>query len=131
VILVLFLTLFAALSHYYSTTTYEYAWVLSACFISDVTPVVLLMLALLVLQGVVCACFARYRALCSTSTASINTPKSSMDSAAADRDAYYSDLIDRIFIYAFFISVNLFFVAGANAAYVYGTGAAICFCSRS
>jgi Leucine-rich repeat (LRR) protein len=114
---------YAAASHYYGTYTHQYAWVVSAAFLSGVTPLAVnftfycaLMIALVISAGLIVVKKDREERHRSRSRSSSRLSKQSTASTAAVATAL--PLWRRTLVYSAFLLLNLVVVVGVNAAFV-------------
>jgi len=124
-ILLALLPLYIVLSAYYGTLTHQYAWAVSAAYISGVVPMVLMLVFLVTLVvGVVCMCMrkltaerikARTEQLTVTKTVSVDGGVVLADSTYETYTMYAHNAL----VYAAFLTINLITVIGVNVAYVY------------
>ena len=119
-ILCALLPLYAIISAYYGTLTHQYAWAVSAAYISGVVPMTLLFLFLIVLVLIVVhLCLKRL----STTSAEILSTEQKQSLSSANADSSVADLYfmyaQNGLVYGVFILVNMFIVVGVNVAYVY------------
>jgi len=105
--LVVLAPVYIILSNYFGTVVHQYAWMVSAAYISGVTPLVVMFVLLLVLLVGVTVVHTSHISRIATD-----------DTQAAT--SYEPMTVVRTFlVYGAFISINLICVGGANAAYVY------------
>ncbi len=119
-ILCALLPLYVIVSAYYGTLTHQYAWAVSAAYISGVVPMALMFLFLMILVVIIAyMCSSKLNNSVTGVPSSMfeHVPGSANDtSSLADR---YCMSAQNGLVYSVFILVNIALVVGVNVAYVY------------
>jgi Leucine-rich repeat (LRR) protein len=110
--LLVLMPIYAACSHYRGTILHQYAWTLSAAYLTGWIPAILMLVFLVALVAYAAHTIltVRYKQLAATQ----DGPSRTVSAAATRVDS--TAVV--VFIYGLFITVNLFVVVGANTAYV-------------
>jgi Leucine-rich repeat (LRR) protein len=110
--LLVLMPIYAACSHYRGTILHQYAWTLSAAYLTGRLPAILMQIFLVALVAYAAHTIltVRYKQLAATQ----DGPSRTVSAAASRVDS--TAVV--VFIYGLFLTVNLFVVVGANTAYV-------------
>jgi Leucine-rich repeat (LRR) protein len=110
--LLVLMPIYAACSHYRGTILHQYAWTLSAAYLTGWMPAILMQVFLVALVAYAAHAIltVRYKQLAATR----DGPSRTVSAAATRVDS--TAVV--VFIYGLFLTVNLFVVVGANTAYV-------------
>jgi hypothetical protein len=126
-IILIMLPVYSALSHYYGTHTFEYAWAVSAAYLNGF---VTLRLLLALFTFLLVLLLYWYREMFNTMRRFLyHLPKDFNFSVLDDfheeeeeemmKKNRYSSFYDKLIVYAAFFLINVVVVAGVNTAYVY------------
>lgn len=114
--------LYAALSHYFGTHSFTYAWSVSAAYLSGPTALALELIFFYILVGLLLY-LHRLFVLPQMTILPNATSEAAAGPAGAPIMATRSQMCERFAVYAALLLLNMACVVGANVGYVYATQA--------
>ena len=120
-IVILLVPLYAICTHYYGTVTYQYAWIVSAAFLSGPVPFALEFAAYVIIVVFFVRQFLWYMRKHSTETAEELEPDGTESSRSSSQAILATSSVGIYSAYAQLFVINFVVVVGANIAFVYVT----------